>query len=99
MSIAFSIGLSGMQAAQVQLGVSAHHIANLATADLQRRQVASQSLPAGGVRTEVQSSAGMGEDLARDLVQQRQARHLYVANLRTVQAADHLLGTLLDTFT
>lgn len=95
-SSAFSIGLSGMQAAQMRLNVSAHNIANQATAGFARQQAVTQSQPSGGVRSEVRSLSGPVEDLAADLVSQRQAQHLYTANLRTVQVADRLLGSLLD---
>jgi len=96
MSNSFSIGLSGMLAAQARLDLSAHHIANADTRGFQRQQVVAQSQPSGGVRTGLQATTGPGEDLARDLVSQRQALHLYTANLRTVQVADRMLGSLLD---
>jgi len=97
MNSAIAIGLSGMQAAQVRLDVSAHHIANVQTDDFQRQRVLTQSLPQGGVRTSVEPSPTYGEDLAGDLVEQRLSLHLFTANLRTVQTADRMMGSLLDT--
>lgn len=96
MSNTFSIGLSGMQAAQARLDRAAHNIANVDTGGLQRQQLVAQTQPSGGVRTALQATSGASQDLARDLVSQRQALHLYTANLRTVQVADRMLGTLLD---
>jgi hypothetical protein len=49
------------------------------------------------VRTQVEAAPTYGEDLAGDLVQQRLSLHVFTANLRTVQAADRMMGTLLDT--
>lgn len=92
----FSIGLSGMQAAQRRLDVSGHNVANAATQGFRRQQLVSQTDVAGGVSTQLRASAGYGEDLAADLIDQRLAQHLFTANLRTVQTADRLLGTLLD---
>ena len=97
MSNLFSIGMSGMQAAQFRMDIAAHHIANASTPGFQRQQVVAQAQPSGGVRTESMPAAGSGENLAEDLVSQRQAMHLYSANLRTVQVADRMLGALLDT--
>jgi flagellar hook protein FlgE len=98
MSSSFSIGMSGMRAAQTRLDVAGHHIANSATPDFQRQRVVAASLENGGVRADVQPAGSQGEDLAADLVAQRQAQHLFTANLRTVQTADRMLGALLDTF-
>jgi len=97
MNSAIAIGLSGMQAAQVRLDVSAHHVANMQTGDFQRQRAVAQSLPLGGVRTVVEASPTDGDDLAGDIVEQRLSQHLFTANLRTVQAADRMMGTLLDT--
>lgn len=44
------------------------------------------------------SVGGGPSDLAAELVGQRQDRLLFDANLRSVQTADRLLGSLLDTF-
>ena len=96
MNSIFSTGLSGMQAAQVRLGVSAHNVANAPTEGFRRQQVAAQAVPSGGVSTQLTTAAVPGEALATDLVDQRLAQHLFTANLRTVQTADRMLGSLLD---
>lgn len=95
-SSVFSIGLSGMQAAQASLDLSARHMAQSGTAAAQGQRLSLQTVKTGGVRADLAPDTGKEEDLSRDLVSQRQALHLYVANLRIVQTADHLLGTLLD---
>ena len=96
MNSIFSTGLSGMQAAQVRLGVSAHNVANTQTEGFRRQTVVAQTEPSGGVSTRLGTTAVAGEALATDLVDQRLAQHLFTANLRTVQTADRMLGSLLD---
>lgn len=96
MSSVFSIGRSGMQAARASLDLSARHIAQSGAAVGQRQRLVLQTVETGGVRAELAPDAGKQEDLNRDLVSQRQALHLYGANLRAVQTADRLLGSLLD---
>jgi flagellar hook-associated protein FlgK len=103
MSSSLSIGMSGMQAAQRRLDVSAHNIANVATDGFQRQRVLAQTQPTGGVGVQVEpdgspAAPAFGQDLIADVVAQRQAQHLFTANLRTVQTADRMLGSLLDAF-
>ena len=100
---ASAIGLSGMRAAQRQLDVQAHNIANLQTPGFQRQtlvQTAQHGL--AGVNTEVKAgTTSQGEDgfahLAEDLVGQRMSLYSFAANLKTVKAEEEMLGTLLDT--
>ena len=80
----FAIGRSGMQAAQSRLERSAGMIA---------RAGAPLSTPASEPE-----QPSFDDGLAEQLVAQRQAQHLFTANLRTVQTADRMLGSLLDTF-
>ena len=47
-------------------------------------------------QAEAEADPAAGQDLATGLVRQRQDTHLYTANLRVVQAADRMLGSLLD---
>lgn len=91
----FQIGLSGMAAAQAQMGTAAHNVANAGTEGFRRQQV-QQADSGAGVRVTLTQAPEPGADLATDLVAERQALHLYTANLRTVQAADAALGHLLD---
>lgn len=91
------IGLSGMVAAQARMGSAAHNVANASTEAFRRQQVLSTDAGGGeGVRVTLSQASEPGNDLATDVVAQRQALHLYTANLRTVQAADRALGSLLD---
>ena len=97
--------LSGMQAAQRRLDTSAHNVANVLTPDFRRQEVAQSARPGfGGVDVHVErdetpsapGASGIGH-LAEDLVGQRLSLYSFEANLRTVQAHDRMLGTLLDT--
>lgn len=93
-----SIGLSGMNAASLAMGVAAHNIANAQTPGFRRQSVQSQALPEGGGTVAISAAAGgaVGDSLATDLVGQRVALYAFEANLATVRAADAMLGTLLD---
>lgn len=103
---ATAIGLSGMRAAQQRLDSSAHNIANLQTRGFQRQTVEQTAQPdLGGVNTRQRAApTGNGEGagdgfahLADDMVEQRMSLYSFAANLKTVEAKDRMLGTLLDT--
>jgi flagellar hook protein FlgE len=91
-----SIARSGMAAAQSRMDVAGHNIANAATAAFRRQQVQQQSLPGGGVATQVTRAEAMGGDLATDLVDQKVALYSFKANLHTLEVQDDMLGSLLD---
>jgi flagellar hook-associated protein FlgK len=98
-----AIGLSGLNAAQRQLDVAAHNVANAQTPGFQRQRVLQTARPdAGGVDTRTGPEpgvAGEGGDLghlAEDLVNGHMALYSFAANLKTVTTAQDMLGTLLD---
>lgn len=102
---AIGTALSGTRAAQLRLDSSAHNVANVQTPDFRRQVVTQTARPGqGGVDAQVDREAvtqaptadGFGR-LAEDLVGQRLSLYSFEANLRTVQAHDRMLGTLLDT--
>lgn len=91
-----SIALSGINAAQLRLGASAHNIANAQTPGFGRQLVTQQAVPEGGVSASLVRAPVEGEALAEDLVAQMSAGYQFVANLRVLQTQHKLLGTLLD---
>ena len=91
-----SIALSGLGAAQLRLGASAHNIANTQTPGFRRQLVTQQSVPEGGVNASLTRAPVEGDALAEDLVGQMSAGYQFIANLRVIQTQDKLLGTLLD---
>ncbi|MBP6007054.1 MAG: flagellar basal body rod protein [Rhodoferax sp.] len=91
-----SISLSGMSAAQTQLGVAAHNVANANTPNFKRQQVNLSAQSQGGVVAEVSSTAAPGADLVTDVVSQLQAKHAFIANLAVFKTQDKLAGSLLD---
>ena len=91
-----SISLSGMDAALVHLGASAHNIANLNTDGFARQEV-SQSTTNGGGTLATVSASGPGNNLATDMVQQLQAKNDFLANLSVFKTSDQMIGNLLDT--
>lgn len=86
-----------MAAAQTRLGATAHNIANALTPDFRRQTVVATAQPGGGVATSLSSATVPGEDLATDIVQQHESLYAFKANLRTLQVADAMMGSLLDT--
>lgn len=88
--------LSGMAAAQKRLDVVANNIANRATEGFQASIVTQQAQPSGGVRTVVTRRPDSGEGYVEDRVEQIQALYDFKANVKSLQAADDALGSLLD---
>ena len=91
-----SIASSGLQAAQLRSGVSAHNVANLQTPQFQRQSVSQEARSGGGVNASVQNTGQVGTRLEEDMVAQMSATYSFKANLQTLRTADQMLGTLLD---
>jgi flagellar hook protein FlgE len=91
-----AISLSGMNAAQTQLDVAGHNLANAGTAGFRRQQVASVAQPSGGVTSAISQAAAPGNDLEADVVDQLKAKNLFMANLAVFKTGDRMLGALLD---
>jgi len=96
MIAAANAALSGMQAAQLSLGVSAHNIANASTEGFQRQAVVARTAPSGGVETRLRGADLSGPALETDLVGTLQAQHAFLANLAVFRASDRMAGSLLD---
>lgn len=97
MSSLSAISLSGMSAAQTPLGASAHNIANLATGDFRRAQVAQASVRSGGVTTSQTQASERGNAIEADMVGQIVAKNAFLANLAVFRTSDKMLGAFLDT--
>jgi hypothetical protein len=91
-----SIALSGMSAASLRVGASAHNIANLQTPDFRRQLTLQEARPEGGVSVTFGRAAEAGDALAEDIVGQKIAGYAFKANLLTLQTHDRMLGSLLD---
>jgi len=92
-----SISLSGMQAAQTRLDVSANNIANSDTEGFHRQEVVQQADPAGGVDTSIERSSVPGAAMIDDVVNQIAAKQDFLANLAVFKSSSQMLGALLDT--
>lgn len=97
MNITSSVSLSGMNAAQTRLQVSAHNIANLNTQNFTRQEVIQSSATAGGTLAAISRADSPGNSLETDMVQQLQAKNIYLANLSVFKTSNAMIGTLLDT--
>jgi flagellar hook protein FlgE len=96
MSSISAISLSGMNAAQTALGVSAHNIANLGTTGFCRQTVAQMAQVSGGVEASVGQVNEPGNALETDMVDQLQAKHAFAANLAVFKTSDKMMGALLN---
>jgi flagellar hook protein FlgE len=96
MSSISSIALSGMNAAQTQLGVAAGNVANGQTEGYQRRAVQQSPEKEGGVSTKVVKAAQPGPALEADMVSQLQAKNAFLANLSVFKTSNAMTGALLD---
>lgn len=97
MNVSSAVSLSGMNAAQNRLQVSAHNIANLQTQGFNRQEVAQSTTAGGGTSTTVsQNTNGTGTELETDVVSQLQAKNAFLANLSVFKTRNETLGTLLD---
>jgi flagellar basal body rod protein FlgC len=91
-----AIGLSGMKAAQLSVGASAHNIANLSTPGFRRDQVSRTSTVLGGVNVAMGSAAMPGPALETDMVGQLAAANQFLASLAVFRTQHEVLGSLLD---
>lgn len=91
-----AISLSGLSAAQTQLDVASHNIANAGTTGFKRQQVNQAALPTGGVGSTLSQASTAGNDLEPDVVDQLKAKNLFMANLAVFKTGDRMLGALLD---
>ena len=98
MNAVASIAMSGLRTAQAGLEVSAGNVANALTPGYRRQMLVPAEQAGGGVQATVRRVPGEGSDLASDIVDTRLATYSFQANLKVLQTADRLLGSLLDTF-
>jgi flagellar hook-associated protein FlgK len=91
-----STALSGMNAAQVALGVSAGNIANQNTPGYRRQEPVLTAQAEGGVSVSVRSAGVEGSALETDIVNQLQAKNAFLANLAVFKVSAKMAGALLD---
>jgi len=96
MNIVSTTALSGVQAASLRLDTAAHNVANAQTPQFQRQVVNLQTQEQAGVLTTTGKAEEIGAALAADLVEQMDATAAYRANLRSIQADQQTVGSLLD---
>jgi flagellar hook protein FlgE len=96
MTTVSAIALSGMRAAQIQMGVAGHNIANLATDGFHRQRAELATLQSGGVTASPVRLGDAGNAPETDLVAMLQAKNGFLANLSVFRSSDRMLGSLLD---
>ncbi len=93
-----SIGISGLQVAQLRLDSAAHNVANTNTRGFKRQTVTQEDLPSlGGTRASLGKASEEGVALEQEAVDQISATYAFKANLKTIKTQDEMLGSLLDT--
>ena len=106
-STAYSAALSGMQAASLQLKISANNISNSNTDGFQTQRVVTQAGTYGvDVKVEkigtsefnVEKSVNQRSnvDVVEELIEMKAAKNLFEANLRALYTQNNLLGRILD---
>ncbi len=100
MSSVWSIASSGVNTALLGLSVSAQNTANLETPDFHRHMLLQRDLADGGVTATVaQADYSDSGNLLAAGVQQLMATSSFKANLRMVQTADTMVGSVLKVKT
>ena len=87
---ATSAALSGLNAAETTLAVSANNVANSVSGAFAPSRVEAEAAEAGGVKVSISQAAaeGVQADYAAELATQSRAVATYQANLKTIQTAD-----------
>ena len=99
MSYLAPIAQSGLQVAQLRLGVAAHNVANMHTPGFVPQRVQETSAPAlGGVQAQVQQGGTLGVSLAHEVVEQIAAVYTFKANALVLRIDKQLTDTTLDLF-
>lgn len=96
MNSALSIAQSGMQVSRLQMDTAAHNVANNLTPGFRRQTINQSEQAGGGVTATLDRMPEKGADLAGDMVGQKMASYVFVANLRTIQTEQKMVGSLLD---
>ena len=92
-----SIALSGITAAQRQIGASSHNVANMLTEDFRPLRAHQSEVAGGGVRASVtQADEPAPVDLADEIVTSDLASIQARASARVLETGLELLGTLLN---
>lgn len=91
-----SIALSGLNAAQASLGVTANNIANQNTPGYHRQQLVQTEHAGGGVSTALTSAGVEGSALETDIVALLQAKNAFLANIAVFKTSAKMAGVLLD---
>jgi flagellar basal-body rod protein FlgC len=95
---AISTGMSGLQAFQRALDISANNVANTLTAGYKARQANfSESAPSGTGATVSASLGSDGTSLETEMVGQLTYQAGFQASAKLVKASDDMLGSLIDT--
>ncbi len=96
---AFSIALSGMNAATLRISNSAHNVANMTTENFRNRRTVQTASEGGGTAAHTQVDREPAQvDLAREAVDQMVASSQFKANARTIATALDVRGSVLDLF-
>ena len=106
---AMGTAVSGLQAQSLKLNSTANNVANSQTEGYVPSDVTMSEKEQGGVRAQLQkplAALGVAQgaetkpsqvDLAKEMTTLVETKSMYLANLKTVDSSEKLLGHLLDT--
>ncbi len=90
------IGLSGVNAFETKLNVTANNIANQNTAQFKPSEANTQDNAGQGVYVTISQSSTPGVDLAKEMVDMMTSKIGIEANLKSIEAADETTQHTLD---
>ena len=90
------IGLSGVNAYETKLNVTANNIANENTAQFKPSEANTQDNAGQGVYVTISQSNAPGVDLAKEMVDMMTAKIGIEANLKSIKTADETTKQTLD---
>ncbi|MFZ4125569.1 MAG: flagellar basal body protein [Rickettsiales bacterium] len=93
---ASKIALTGLNASERRLAVSANNTANATTPNFTAQRVVQSSVVEGGVRTDVVNVEGEGVSLEQEAIDQNLATYTFKANLKVLKAKEEMDKALLD---
>jgi flagellar hook protein FlgE len=92
----FTIAASGLRAAQTQVNVAAHNIANTGTPGFKAQSAELTDVVTGGVAVTGLQPTGQPVDLATQQANLKKAAEMYNANGNVVHVANQMLHSMLN---
>jgi len=90
------IALSGLNAYESKLNVTANNVANLNTENFKPSEATANDNAGQGVYVTISKSATQEVDLSKEMVDLTTSKNGFEANLKTIKAADEMTKSIID---